>query len=99
MTIETLSIETDNVNGTLRRIWTIVEQRGWYVRSLLVEEVGEDRKIARTWVQVSPYGDRKIETLRRQLERLVNVRSVTLERRSRVRPSMFKEIPHAEVVL
>ncbi|WP_370335030.1 ACT domain-containing protein [Parvularcula marina] len=96
MSIETLNIETENVNGTLRRIWTVIEQRGWFVRCLLVEESGDG---AKTWVQVSPYGERKIETLRRQIERLVNVRSVKLEQRSRVRPSMFKEIPHTEVVL
>lgn len=94
MQIETLLIESDNVNGTLRRIWTIIEQRGWYVRSLLVEEIEDG---VRTWVQVSPHmGDRKIDTLRKQIERLFNVRQVTLEERSRVRPSTFREIPYAE---
>lgn len=97
MSIETLSIETDNVNGTLRRIWTIIEQRGWYVRSLLVEEAGDGA--ARTWVQVSPYGEhRQVETLRRQIDRLVNVRHVELVKRSRVKPSAFKEVPYAEVI-
>ncbi|MEM9232965.1 MAG: ACT domain-containing protein [Pseudomonadota bacterium] len=97
MGIETLSIETDNVNGTLRRIWTIIEQRGWYVRCLLVEELGDG---AKTWVQVSPYGgQRHIETLRRQIEKLVNVRHVILEERSRAQPSAFTEVPHTEVVL
>lgn len=96
MTIETLSIETDNVNGTLRRIWTIIEQRGWYVRSLLVEEVDNG---VRTWVQVSPEdGRRQINTLRHQLEKLVNVRHVELLERSRVQPSVFEEIPYAEAI-
>ncbi|MEM6649207.1 MAG: ACT domain-containing protein [Pseudomonadota bacterium] len=96
MTIETFTIECDNVNGTLRRIWTIIEQRGWYVRSLLVEEI-EDGSITR--VQVSPHGNnRSVETLRLQLERLINVRHVKLERRSRQKPSQWKEIPHAAVI-
>lgn len=96
MTIETFTIASDDVNGTLRRVWTIIEQRGWYVRSLLVEEV--DGGVA-TRVQVSPHGNtRSIETLRLQLERLINVRSVTLERRSREKPSQWKEIPHAAVI-
>ncbi|MEE4211534.1 MAG: ACT domain-containing protein [Parvularcula sp.] len=96
MGIETLSIETDNVNGTLRRIWTIIEQRGWYVRSLLVEEVEGG---VRTWVQVSPTdGRRQIETLRRQIEKLVNVRHAELLHRSRVKPSAFEEIPYAEAI-
>ncbi|WOI53113.1 ACT domain-containing protein [Parvularcula sp. LCG005] len=96
MTIETLTIESDDVNGTLRRIWTIIEQRGWYVRSLLVEEIEGG---VTTRVQVSPYGStRSIETLRLQIERLVNVRYVRLERRSREQPSQWKEIPHATVI-
>ena len=96
MTIETLTIESDDVNGTLRRIWTIIEQRGWYVRSLLVEEVDGG---VMTRVQVSPYGStRSIETLRLQIERLFNVRQVKLERRSREKPSQWKEIPHATVI-
>ncbi len=96
MTIETLTIECENVNGTLRRIWTIIEQRGWYVRSLLVEEI-EDGSMTR--VQVSPHSsNRSIETLRLQIERLHNVRYVKLERRSREKPSQWKEIPHATVV-
>lgn len=98
MSIETLNIETDNVNGTLRRIWTIIEQRGWYVRSLLVEEAGEG--MARTWVQVSPYGEhRQIETLRRQIEKLVNVRRIVLEERSRIKPSAFREVPYIETAI
>ncbi len=96
MAIETLTIESDDVNGTLRRIWTIIEQRGWYVRSLLVEEVEGG---VMTRCQVSPYGStRSIETLRLQIERLHNVRSVKLERRSREKPSQWKEIPHATVI-
>ncbi|MEM9422098.1 MAG: ACT domain-containing protein [Pseudomonadota bacterium] len=96
MTIETLKIECENVNGTLRRIWTIIEQRGWYVRSLLVEEMDDG---SMTRVQVSPYShNRSIETLRLQIERLHNVRYVKLERRSREKPSQWKEIPHAAVI-
>jgi len=96
MNIETLNIETDNVNGTLRRIWTIIEQRGWYVRSLRVEEVNGG---AETRVQVSPTdGDRHIETLRRQIDKLVNVRRVELLERSRVQVSRFEEIPYAEAI-
>ncbi|MEM9838912.1 MAG: ACT domain-containing protein [Pseudomonadota bacterium] len=95
MSIETLSIETDNVNGTLRRIWTIIEQRGWFVRSLLVEETTDGG--VHTWVQVSPTSDnRQVETLRRQIEKLINVREVKLLERSRVQPSAFEEIPYAE---
>ena len=96
MTIETFTIDSDDVNGTLRRIWTIIEQRGWYVRSLLVEEVEGG---VTTRVQVSPYAeDRSVETLRLQIERLHNVRSVKLERRSRQKPSQWQEIPHATVI-
>lgn len=96
MTIETLTIESDNVNGTLRRVWTIIEQRGWYVRSLLVEEAANG---VITRVQVSPHGNnRSIETLRLQIERLINVRYVQLERRSREKPSQWKEIPHAAII-
>jgi acetolactate synthase regulatory subunit len=96
MTIETFHIESDDVNGTLRRIWTVIEQRGWSVRSLLVEEV--EGGVA-TRVQVSPYGNhRSVETLRLQIERLHNVRRVTLMRRSREKPSRWKEIPHAAVI-
>lgn len=96
MTIETLTIQSDDVNGTLRRIWTIIEQRGWYVRSLLVEEVDGG---VMTRVQVSPsVSTRSIETLRLQIERLFNVRWVKLERRSREKPSQWKEIPHAAVI-
>jgi acetolactate synthase regulatory subunit len=96
VTIETMTIQTDNVNGTLRRIWTVIEQRGWYVRSLLVEEAPSG---VVTRVQVSPYGqNRSIETLRRQIEKLHNVRTIRLERRSRLKPSQWQEIPHAEVI-
>ncbi|MGV6819665.1 MAG: ACT domain-containing protein [Parvularcula sp.] len=96
MTIETFTIESDNVNGTLRRIVTIIEQRGWYIRSLLVEEV--EGGVANR-IQVSPYGTtRAIETLRLQIERLHNVRRVKLERRSRQRPSAWKEVPHAPTI-
>lgn len=96
MTIETLTIESDNVNGTLRRIVTIIEQRGWYIRSLLVEET--DAGVANR-IQVSPYSSvRNVETLRLQIERLHNVRRVKLERRSREKPSVWKEIPHATVI-
>lgn len=96
MTIETFTIESDDVNGTLRRIVTIIEQRGWYIRSLLVEEV--EGGVANR-IQVSPYGNnRSIETLRLQIERLINVRHVKLERRSREKPSVWKEIPHATVI-
>lgn len=96
MTIETFTIETDNVDGTLRRIWTVIEQRGWSVRSLLVEEVEGG---VETRVQVSPYqANRGIETLRLQIERLHHVRGVRLERRSREKPSRWKEIPHAAVI-
>ncbi|ADM09329.1 acetolactate synthase II large subunit [Parvularcula bermudensis HTCC2503] len=95
-TIETMTIESDDVNGTLRRIWTVIEQRGWSVRSLLVEEVEGG---VETRVQVSPYGKhRSVETLRLQIERLYNVRSVRLERRSREKPSRWQEIPHATVI-
>lgn len=95
MSIETLSIETDNVNGTLRRIWTIIEQRGWFVRSLLVEEKTDGG--VHTWVQVSPTSDnRDVETLRRQIDKLINVRHTKLLERSRVQPSAFEEIPYAE---
>ena len=95
-TIETFTISSDDVNGTLRRVWTVIEQRGWAVRSLLVEETEEG---VVTRVQVSPYGNnRSIETLRLQLERLHNVRGVKLERRSREKPSRWKEIPHAAVI-
>ena len=93
MTIETFSIEYNNVNGTLRRFVTIIEQRGWYIRSLLTEEVPEGG-FAR--IQVSPYEyNRSIETLRLQIERLHNVRRVIREERSREKPSVWKEIPHA----
>ena len=96
MSIETLTIESDDVNGTLRRIVTIIEQRGWYIRSLLVEEV--EGGVANR-IQVSPYGaTRSIETLQLQIERLYNVRRVKLERRSREKPSVWKEIPHAAVI-
>ena len=96
MTIETFTISSDDVNGTLRRVWTVIEQRGWSVRSLLVEEV--EGGVA-TRVQVSPYeGARSIETLRLQIERLHNVREVRLERRSRLKPSRWQEIPHAAVI-
>ena len=96
MTIETFTIESDNVNGTLRRVWTVIEQRGWSVRSLLVEEVEGGVK---TRVQVSPYQEyRNIETLRLQIERIPHVRGVHLERRSREKPSRWKEIPHAAVI-
>jgi acetolactate synthase regulatory subunit len=96
VTIETFTISSDDVNGTLRRVWTVIEQRGWSVRSLLVEEV--EGGVA-TRVQVSPYqGARSIETLRLQIERLHNVRAVKLERRSREKPSRWKEIPHAVVI-
>ena len=96
MTIETFTISSDDVNGTLRRVWTVIEQRGWSVRSLLVEEV--EGGVA-TRVQVSPYeGARSIETLRLQIERLHNVRAVKLERRSREKPSRWQEIPHAAVI-
>ena len=95
-TIETFTIESDDVNGTLRRVWTVIEQRGWNVRSLLVEEVEGG---VETRVQVSPTGNnRSIETLRLQIERLHNVRAVRLERRSREKPSRWKEIPHAAVI-
>ena len=95
-TIETFTVRSDDVNGTLRRVWTVIEQRGWSVRSLLVEE--EDKGVV-TRVQVSPYGaHRSIETLRLQIERLHNVRSVRLERRSRLKPSRWQEIPHAAVI-
>lgn len=96
MTIETFTVESDNVNGTLRRIVTVIEQRGWYIRSLLVEEI--DGGVTNR-IQVSPYsGIRSIETLRLQIEKLYNVRAVKLERRSREKPSVWKEIPHAEVI-
>lgn len=93
MTIETFTIESDDVNGTMRRFVTIIEQRGWYIRSLLVEEIPGG---VATRVQVSPYEhNRSIETLRRQIERLHNVRRVVREERSREKPSVWKEIPHA----
>ena len=96
MTIETLTIASEDIDGTLRRVWTVIEQRGWSVRSLLVEEV--EGGVA-TRVQVSPYdGARSIETLRLQIERLHNVRAVKLERRSREKPSRWQEIPHAAVI-
>ncbi|MCQ8184481.1 ACT domain-containing protein [Parvularcula maris] len=95
-TIETLTIASDDVNGTLRRIWTVIEQRGWNVRSLLVKEVEGG---VETRVQVSPTGNhRSIETLRHQIERLINVRFVRLERRSREQPSQWKEIPYGTVI-
>lgn len=95
-TIETFTIASDDVNGTLRRVWTVIEQRGWSVRSLLVEETEGG---VETRVQVSPTGKgRSVETLRLQIERLVNVRHVKLERRSREKPSRWKEIPHAAVI-
>lgn len=95
-TIETFTIASDDVNGTLRRIWTVIEQRGWSVRSLLVEEVEGG---VETRVQISPTGNnRSIETLRLQIERLVNVRFVRLERRNREHPSQWKEIPHGTVI-
>lgn len=93
MNIETFTVDYDNVNGTLRRFVTIIEQRGWYIRSLLTEEV-KTGGIAR--VQVSPYGNgRSIDTLCMQIERLHNVKRVIREERSRVKPSVWKEIPHA----
>lgn len=96
MTIETFTIESDNVNGTMRRFVTIIEQRGWYIRSLLIEEFKHG---VITRVQVSPYGNgRSIETLRLQIERLHNVRRVIREERSRVKPSLWKEIPYADAV-
>ena len=95
-TIETVTIRSDDVNGTLRRVWTVIEQRGWSVRSLLVEETDEG---VVTRVQVSPYGaHHSVETLRLQIERLHNVQSVRLERRSRLQPSRWQEIPHAAVI-
>ena len=93
MTIETFTIESDNVNGTMRRFVTIIEQRGWYIRSLLIEEIPNG---VATRIQVSPYEhNRSIETLRLQIERLHNVRRVIREERSREKPSVWKEIPHA----
>ena len=91
MNINTISIEFDSGEGSIRRLLGVIEARGFKVRTM---SMGADLDRARMTVGVSPRdGGRCVDILSRQISRLQCVRSV-----ARAEPVDVGEVCHAAAV-
>jgi acetolactate synthase regulatory subunit len=69
-----MRIELNTAEGAMLRTVGLVERRGFQVRSCTLHDAVDDHRV----LEVSVESDRSVEVLKRQLERLHDVRSVEL---------------------